>query len=298
MTDGSPVAASAAAAAASAQRVDGSMSLLVDMMRDAQDPAYAAARQRARSVPDPGGHDSRRHGIVAAAVVLLLGLATGAAASELRASKETAEQTRLDLVKEVGQRTKDSDELARTAAGLRREVDNRRTTGLARDAAGRAQASALAAVQLAAAETAVTGPGVVVTLDDRPDGAPTGGLDRGGQLGEGRVQDRDLQVLVNGLWAAGAEAISVNDLRLTVRTAIRSAGEAVLVDFRPISPPYVVRAIGRPGRLEPVFTDSEPGRRVATNATVNGLVLQIRSEDALRLPAGQSADLSVARPAP
>ena len=47
--------------------------------------------------------------------------------------------------------------------------------------------------------------------------------------------DRDLQVIVNGLWAAGAEAIAVNGQRLTACSAIRSAGEAILVDFRPLS---------------------------------------------------------------
>jgi uncharacterized protein YlxW (UPF0749 family) len=272
------------------------MSLLVDMMRDAQDPAYAAARQREQSVAEPGGHSSRRRALAGAGVLLVLGVATGAAAAQLRRGADDAEATRLDLVSKVRERTSDSDGLARDAASLRREVDALRTAGLARGTAGRAQSAALAAVQLAAGQTAVAGPGVVVTIDDRPDEEKDGGLDRGGQLGEGRVQDRDLQILVNGLWAAGAEAISVNDLRLTVRTAIRSAGEAVLVDFRPLSPPYVVRAIGRPGRLQPDFTDSEDGRRVATNATVNGLPFSIRAEDALRLPAGNGADLGVARP--
>lgn len=286
-------------------RVDGSMSLLVDMMRDAQDPAYAAARQRARTVgagvdeAGAAGSDGpvgRGRTVAGLAVLLLLGLATGAAAAELRAGAGDAEATREDLVREVTERTQDSDELARDAAALRREVDEARAAGLEQDVAGRRQAGALADVQLAAAQTAVRGPGVVVEIDDRPDDQGSGGLERGGQLGQGRVQDRDLQLLVNGLWAAGAEAISVNDLRLTARTAIRSAGEAVLVDFRPISSPYVVRAIGRPGRLEPDFTDGVAGRRIATYATVNGLSLSLRSEDELRLPAGGGAELAVARP--
>lgn len=273
------------------------MSLLVDMMRDAQDPSYAAVRQRERTVTTTGGHSSRRRALTATLVLVLLGAATGAAAGELRAGADGVEATRQDLVEEVGARTATSDALSRQVASLRREVDERRASGLTRDAAGRAQAADLAAVQLAAGETAVTGPGVVVRLDDRPDGQQPAGLGRGGALGEGRVQDRDLQLLVNGLWAAGAEAISVNDLRLTVRTAIRSAGEAILVDFRPLSPPYVVRAIGDPGSLQPDFADSPSGRRIATYATVNGLGFDIERADRLQLPAGSGGDLEDARPA-
>ena len=36
--------------------------------------------------------------------------------------------------------------------------------------------------------------------------------------------------LVNGLWQAGAEAISINGQRLTSTSAIRFAGQAILVD--------------------------------------------------------------------
>ena len=56
----------------------------------------------------------------------------------------------------------------------------------------------------------------------------------------GRVLDRDLQVMVNALWAAGAEAIAINGQRLTARSAIRYAGEAILLDFRPLVPPNVM----------------------------------------------------------
>jgi uncharacterized protein YlxW (UPF0749 family) len=70
---------------------------------------------------------------------------------------------------------------------------------------------------------------------------------------EGRVRDADLQDVVNGLWAAGAEAVAVDGQRLTALSAIRSAGESVLVDLRPLSPPYTVEAVGDPAALEVGF---------------------------------------------
>lgn len=87
--------------------------------------------------------------------------------------------------------------------------------------------------------TELTGPGLQVSLDD----AVRSGNSPNGAIVPGVVQDRDLQAVVNGLWAAGATGISVNGQRLTARSAIRNAGDAILVDYRPLSPPYRVVAI-------------------------------------------------------
>jgi uncharacterized protein YlxW (UPF0749 family) len=73
------------------------------------------------------------------------------------------------------------------------------------------------------------------------------------------VLDRDLQTVVNGLWAAGAEAVAVNGQRLTARSAIRYAGQAILVDFRPLVPPYVVQAVGEAGGLQTRFAAGAAG---------------------------------------
>lgn len=86
---------------------------------------------------------------------------------------------------------------------------------------------------------AMKGPGVEITLDDSPRSRPTD-ADPYFYF----VHDVDLQVVVNDLWAAGAEAISLNDRRVINRTAITSAGPAILVDGVRIFPPYQVRAIG------------------------------------------------------
>jgi uncharacterized protein YlxW (UPF0749 family) len=59
-----------------------------------------------------------------------------------------------------------------------------------------------------------------------------------------RVYDSDIQLLVNALWASGAESISINKGRLTSTSAIRSAGDAILVNYRPLLPPFVISAIG------------------------------------------------------
>jgi uncharacterized protein YlxW (UPF0749 family) len=105
------------------------------------------------------------------------------------------------------------------------------------------------------------------------------------------VVDRDLQLVVNGLWAAGAEAISINGRRLTSLTAIRSAGEAILVDYRPLRPPYVVSAIGDPRRLEARFADGPGGEYLRLLADNFGVRVKTDSRSDLRLPAASGVTL-------
>ena len=86
-----------------------------------------------------------------------------------------------------------------------------------------------------------TGPGVLVVVDDSPSAAADA---------RDRVLDLDLQVLANGLWEAGAEAVAINGHRLSSLTAIRSAGDAITVDYRSLTRPYRVEAIGDPRTLQ------------------------------------------------
>ncbi len=270
------------------------MSLLVDLMQHAEDPAYAAA-QVARTAPSgrPDGAARRpSRAVQGVAVLAAAGLLTGVAAAAVRSSGDGA--SRAGLLDEVQRRTAGSDRLTAQATQLRADVATRRDAALAGTEAARLQA-----LEQASASLPVTGPGLVARLDDRPppqDADPT--VPRGGQIGLGRVLDRDLQLLVNGLWAAGAEAVSINDQRLTARTAIRSAGEAVLVDYRPLSPPYVVRAIGAPGQLEPSFVDGVAGRQLSTYTSLYGLRFSVTSSADLHLPAGAVLALRSAVPGP
>src|SRR5207302_8837342 len=118
-----------------------------------------------------------------------------------------------------------------------------RDATLASTSAGAALARQIAAEESALGTLPVVGQGLRVTVAD---GSPAGGP-RDPHL------DRDLQAVTNALWTAGAEAIAVNGERLTAQSAIRQAGDAILVDFRPLVSPYVVTAIGSPVSLETQF---------------------------------------------
>ena len=78
---------------------------------------------------------------------------------------------------------------------------------------------------------------LTIVVDDAPAGS-----------GQNRVLDVDLQVLVNGLWQAGAEAVQINDQRITNLTAIREAGQApesvALTEHHHLGLPDIQRAVG------------------------------------------------------
>ncbi len=281
------------------RRVDGSMSLLLDAMTGSLDPSYAAAAAR------QGGPRRSTRTVVLGLVLLLLGVLTGTAVTQVRARSGAISDAKHRLTAEVRRQTGASDRLVRQVGTLREQVARQRDQALGEGQLGRAAAAELATVELLSGAGPARGPGVVVTLDDAGSVDATGGAatgdttttaPRGGQTGDGRVLDRDLQDVANALWSVGTEAMSINGLRLTAQTAIRSAGAAILVDFRPLSPPYVLRAIGDPARLEPDFVDSPTGRRFATYTSLYGLGFEVSRSRDLRLPAAGAPDLRLVRP--
>jgi uncharacterized protein YlxW (UPF0749 family) len=91
--------------------------------------------------------------------------------------------------------------------------------------------------------TAVTGPGIILTLNDSARRPPS---NRAFEQERYNIHDYDLQTVVNELGASGAEALSINGQRFISRTSIRCVGPTILVNAVPMTPPYSVQAIGDP----------------------------------------------------
>jgi uncharacterized protein YlxW (UPF0749 family) len=111
----------------------------------------------------------------------------------------------------------------------------------------------------------------------------------------GLLSDRDLRSVVNELWSDGAEAIAVNGIRLTPTSAIRFAGQAVLVDQQPITSPYVIRAIGSPATLDTGFASSAVASRYQTLVSAEGIRFSFGQLGSVTLPAAPVADPLYAR---
>jgi uncharacterized protein YlxW (UPF0749 family) len=109
-----------------------------------------------------------------------------------------------------------------------------------------------------------------------------------GEITDLRIQDVDLRLVVNALWRAGAEAIAVNGHRVGSTTAIRAAGERILVNFSPVASPYSVAAVGDPDRLESGLAESDISRQFDVWSQIYGLGFGIRTAQELSLPGLES----------
>jgi len=257
------------------------MSLLVDIASQALDPGYAeAAAHRGQGIGS-----GRRHlsltviGVLGATVLVVI------AAVQAHRSAPDASRSRDRLVAQVQAHGRSVDTLQKRLDRLRTETSDLRDEALASSSAGERLAGRLDAQELAAGTVAVSGPGLRVTLGDAANG-------------QNRVLDRDLQATVNALWAAGAEAVAVDGQRMTAQSAIRQAGDAVLVNFEPVSAPYDVQAVGDPVTLETAFGSSATAGRMRAYAQLYGLRFHYARAGALHLPAAPGLTLRYARVAP
>jgi uncharacterized protein YlxW (UPF0749 family) len=269
-----------------ARVLDASMTLLTEVARTPLEPAYReTAERRAREGTRPATVRSRA---LRLALAVALGLATTSATLALRAPQPSVLAARTILEKQIRERTADVDRLRTQNAATAQENTALQATILA--ARDSPLVNQLAADSEISGASALTGPGLRITLSDAADTtdpAVAVNPDR-------RVQDVDLQIVVNGLWAAGAGAIAVNDHRLTATTAIRSAGDAILVDLNPLVGPYVVDSIGNSSDLQTGLARTSAGPHLATLRATYGIGVATSAERSLTLPA---ASLPVLRSA-
>ncbi|MGY1810758.1 DUF881 domain-containing protein [Blastococcus sp. SYSU D00669] len=277
-------------------------SLLDQVMAETLDPAYgqAAARKAAAGEEPPGTGPRRRRGqLVVALVMVVAGLLAAVTYDQAAAGAGGREEVRSALLGDIRDETATADGLADQLAALRTEVNRTREQALRTTAVGQRALEQLAAAEAGAAAVAVTGPGLLVTLADAEpdaDSDPVGGEAETDP--NGLVRDGDLQLVVNALWAAGAEAVSINGQRLGPTSAIRFAGEAVLVDFNPVTNPYEVSAIGDPDALRDEFLASPEVGALAVISESYGLRFDFAKENELSLPAAAPPELRSAVPLP
>jgi uncharacterized protein YlxW (UPF0749 family) len=257
------------------------------------DPGYAVAAERRRKTPSPGPRWYDRPAL--AIGCLLIGFVVVVAYLHTNRGAPAAAKVTSDLIGRVRSAQAVANNLQHTADGLDAQVKQQRDAALA-GAGG--LSNDLNSDELLAGAVPVTGPGVTVTLSDPP--ASTAAPSPGGRAGTTPLSathiltDRDVRSVVNELWADGAEAISVNNIRLTSTSAIRFAGEAVLVDFTPIIGPYQVRAIGDSGTLITRFVQSAVASRYQTLASAEGVGFSFNESSKLQLPASEAPDLRYA----
>jgi uncharacterized protein YlxW (UPF0749 family) len=149
---------------------------------------------------------------------------------------EVAYRYRAEDARQVAMRAEISDLRAQIADDEQRAAADQRITA--------SLAAELGTLRTAAGLTPVRGPGVAVTFTDsrrplRPGEDPNLVL----------IHYSDVRAVVNMLWAAGAEAVAVNDERIITTTGLSCVGTTILCNTRRMAPPYRVVAVGNPAAL-------------------------------------------------
>lgn len=127
----------------------------------------------------------------------------------------------------------------------------------------------------------VKGPGITVTF-----------------TGESPLLDTDLIDLINELWVSGAEAIAINDHRVTLATFIvdKEEGPSIYhtVNGQKLLYPIVIKAIGDPDTLEKGLTFT--GGILDNLNTLYNIRPDIKKHQEIKIPAAPPVNLKYGRP--
>lgn len=226
----------------------------------------------------------RGAGVAAVLVLAVFGLLVYTAASQTTRNAVSEAAERGQLIKQIQAR--------RTSVGSRQdEVNALRSTNsrlqqayVTSSQSGSSLFTTVQRLSVLSGASKVRGQGVRVVVDD----AVNAVSDRN------RVLDSDLQKLVNALWESGAEAISINGQRVTNLTSIRQAGEAINVNYRPLTAPYTVLAIGNSKTIPSRFAETTHGATWFDLQRQVGLRFDMTAASSLTLPASDRLDLRYA----
>lgn len=260
----------------------------------------AAARRRERHAPPPdagegagagageGDGTPRSGSRLAVAVVLsCFGLLVAIAAVQTSRNADVEDAGRATLIDRIETRRE-------TVRGLQERISDLRDENAESEADLLALGDQLNQVQAEVTRLAVvsgfepvTGEGVRILLDNAPLADPETEY----------IRDSDLALLVNGLFDAGAEAITINGQRISSRTGIRISGAAIEVNSVGIAPPYTVLAIGDGDTLAADLLETQSGLAFAGLASQFGFSYDTDTVDDIQMPAApqQLRELRFAR---
>ncbi len=227
---------------------------------------------------------TRRPTVWSAVVPLVALLAGGLFATSAATARGTnLRSSASDLPDLIRDRTRSNAQSAREVRRLQAQVDrlsaaaapgNTRLTQLTREAA---------AIGASVGTLPVEGPALRVALTDavRP----------GGQVPEGFTPDdvvvhqQDVQGVVNALWSAGAEAMTLMDQRVISTSAVRCVGNTLILQGRVYSPPYVITAIGDQAQLRRALENSRAVQIYQQYVAAVGLGYEVTALQAVQMPA-------------
>ncbi|HHY42369.1 MAG TPA: DUF881 domain-containing protein [Thermoanaerobacterales bacterium] len=222
-------------------------------------------------------NDKRAHFMIAV-VCFLLGMLLVAQFRGVQTDKNvTSIQRAQELSAQLKTVTEERDMYKKELIELRNRITEYENAASETSSFTEAMKKELEKVRMHAGLIAGTGKGVVITLDDS-------NLPR--QPGEDPnlflIHDEDLLKVINELFAAGAEAVSVNGQRIVTNSEIRCVGPTIIINSVKLAPPFVINAVGDPEILE---TALKMRGGVIESLQVFGIQVSIKKQDKIEIPA-------------
>lgn len=252
----------------------GAETFISQITNESLDPDYAIYSAQHRN--DPILHRRLSVGIRGVGLLLvgaLVSITFSVAFAENRRRAPNVSEARASLIRQINAAIVATDALNTSVKQSRASVDQLQQDSLKLTGEGILTARELNSLAALTGELKARGSGILLTVSATKPANP--------------VFDSDLQTLVNLLWANGAEAISVGGQRLSSTSAIRSAGAAILVDYRPIAPPYLIYAIGPQAALRTTVTEGAGKAFVRDLANGYGISVRVQMRSKITLPSAQ-----------
>lgn len=268
------------------QLEDDSLRLIDDLTNRPMDPMFSDSRLDKRPKSAFRVWSTR-------VIVFIICIAVGFSGSIIVQILHTdpRKEIRSSLAKELTQQTKHLNTLNSEVSSLRVKVENQ-----SKKLANTTKDDTLTYDEMATGTIPVTGPGITLTIANplaANSDTTSGSLPRESSSNIRVVTDGDLQVFIQILWQAGAEAISINGYRLGVQTSVRTAGQTILVGVNQVQSPYKIQAIGDASALASAVGEKSQ-RSLYTTLKGAGIYPQITTSKSITLEAASSSEISYA----
>lgn len=268
------------------QLEDDSLRLIDDLTNRPMDPMFSDSRLDKRPKSAFRVWSTR-------VIVFIICVAVGFSGSIIVQILHTdpRKEIRSSLARELTQQTKHLNTLNSEVSSLRVKVENQ-----SKKLANTTKNDTLTYDEMATGTIPVTGPGITLTIANplaANSDTTSGSLPRESSSNIRVVTDGDLQVFIQILWQAGAEAISINGYRLGVQTSVRTAGQTILVGVNQVQSPYKIQAIGDASALASAVGEKSQ-RSLYTTLKGAGIYPQITTSKSITLEAASSSEISYA----
>jgi len=145
------------------------------------------------------------------------------------------QQRASDLITDLLREKRNNEQLQQRIDELQKDLETYRTSSSNEIETIKELNEYVQKLQILAGLKTVKGAGVIVTMDS---------------IGNASLNDSDILSVLNELRATDVQALAVNDERIIATSEVRRAGSYMTVNGRKLLPPYVIKAIADPDKLE------------------------------------------------